>query len=173
MQYYQLMRPETRMLEMAPTERLIGTIEDRLLALILRANRARMYDQLLDGANVDINRALYPVLSAASALAPARVSEIAKAVAINATTTSRHLTALEAKGLVSRTSSDADGRAALIELTPAGRRAIRELRAARTRIFTALLADFDDDDLERFGGYLDRLVEAFSEQARPDSSLID
>jgi DNA-binding MarR family transcriptional regulator len=146
------------------TAQLIGTIEENILALILRANRARIYDQLMRGANVNLARALYPVLSATSAIGPARVSEIAEAVSINPTTISRHLTALEASGLVKRSSSDADGRAAVVELTPAGKQTMCELRAARTRIFASLLADFDDTDLERFGQYLNRLVQAFTDQ---------
>lgn len=139
-------------------------IEENLLALILRANRAGIYDQLLRGAGVDIDKALYPVLSATSALAPARVSEIAALMTIAPTTTSRHLSALERKGLVKRTSSDADRRAALVTLTDAGAQAVRELRVVRRRLFAEILAEFDAVELEQLSDYLDRVIAAFREQ---------
>ena len=68
-------------------------------------------------------------------------------------------------GLVSRSSSDDDGRATAVELTEPGRRAIGDLRAARRRLFAKLLADFDGAELERFGDYLDRLFAAFEASA--------
>ena len=133
--------------------------------MILRANRARIYEGLLRRANVRMDKALYPVLSATAAFGPARVSEIAAVLGLNPTTASRHLGSLQRMGLVSRSSSDDDGRAAVMELTESGRKAMGDLRAARKRLFATLLADFDGAELERFGDYLDRLFEAFDAAA--------
>jgi DNA-binding MarR family transcriptional regulator len=146
-------------------EKLRARIEEDLLALILRANRAGIYSTLLQSANVSIDKALYPVLSATAAVGPARVTEIAKLLTINPTTTSRHLTALEQKGLISREGSDTDGRAAVVQLTDAGRHAVSELRKGRKRLFAKLLADFDATELQRFSDYLDRVIRAFKEFA--------
>src|SRR6476659_150790 len=63
---------------MKAREKLLAGVEERLLALILRANRARIYEDLLRGADVRMDKALYPVLSATGAFGPARVSEIAE-----------------------------------------------------------------------------------------------
>lgn len=150
---------------MKKREKLLAGVEERLLALILRANRARIYEDLLGGADVRMDKALYPVLSATAAFGPARVSEIAAVLGLNPTTTSRHLASLQRMGLVSRSSSDDDGRATAVELTEPGRRAIGDLRAARRRLFAKLLADFDGAELERFGDYLDRLFAAFEASA--------
>jgi DNA-binding MarR family transcriptional regulator len=150
---------------MKSREKLLAGIEERLLALILRANRARIYEDLLRGADVRMDKALYPVLSATAAVGPARVSEISTVVGLNPTTTSRHLGSLQRMGLISRSSSDDDGRAAVVELTEPGRKAITGLRAARQQLFAKLLADFDSAELERFGDYLDRLFEAFEASA--------
>lgn len=150
---------------MEKREKLLAGVEERLLALILRANRARIYEDLLRGANVRMDKALYPVLSATAAFGPARVSEISTALGLNPTTASRHLGSLQRMGLISRSSSDEDGRAAVVELTDPGREAIGDLRAARKRLFAKLLSDFDSTELERFGDYLDRLFEAFAASA--------
>jgi DNA-binding MarR family transcriptional regulator len=139
-------------------------IEEQLLALILRANRARIYDDLLKGAKLSIEKALYPVLSATAAIEPARVADIAEIVGLNSTTTSRHLSALEREGLISRARSASDARAAVIELTPQGKRAIRGLRDSRRAVFARLLADFDETELLQFGDYLQRLQAAFAER---------
>jgi DNA-binding MarR family transcriptional regulator len=152
---------------MMKREKLVADVEERVLALILRANRARIYEDLLRGAGVDMDKALYPVLSAAAAIGPARVSEVAELIGLNPTTVSRHLASLEKMGLVSRASSDLDGRAAAVELTDAGKNAVRNLRKARRGLFDELLDDFDDGDLERFGSYLARFFEAFEAAARP------
>lgn len=146
---------------MKQRKELLAGIEEGLLALILRANRARIYEDLLRGGGVDMDKALYPVLSATAAIGPARVSEIAELIGLNPTTVSRHLASLEGMGLVSRASSDLDGRAAMVGLTQTGRAAVRDLRKARRRLFAELLDDFDDEDLERFGSYLGRLFQAF------------
>jgi DNA-binding MarR family transcriptional regulator len=139
-------------------------IEELLLALILRANRARIYDDLLKGAKLSIDKALYPVLSATAAIEPARVADIAEVVGLNPTTTSRHLSALEREGLVSRAKNTRDARVAVIELTSQGKRAIRGLRDARRAVFARLLADFDEAELQQFGDYLQRLQDAFAER---------
>jgi DNA-binding MarR family transcriptional regulator len=50
-----------------------------------------------------------------------------------------------------------------VALTDAGARAVRDLRQTRKRLFAELLADFDAEELRRFGDYLERLVQAFEE----------
>jgi DNA-binding MarR family transcriptional regulator len=146
---------------MSSRRKLVNQIEENLLDLILSANRARIYEQLLAGANLNIDKALYPVLSATAALGPARVSQVAAILALNPTTTSRHLQTLEHKGLVSRTSSPTDGRAAVVELTDYGQAAVRQLRTTRKKLFEDKLQGFDSDELERFASCLERLTAAF------------
>ena len=67
----------------------------------------------------------------------------------------------EEMGLIGRSSSDLDGRAAMVDLTEIGKRAVSDLRKARRRLFAELLDDFDDEDLERFESYLGRLFKGF------------
>jgi DNA-binding MarR family transcriptional regulator len=146
---------------MKKRDELLAGVEERVLALILRANRARIYEDLLHGAGIQMDKALYPVLSAAAAIGPARVSEIAALLGLNPTTVSRHLASLEEMGLVTRSTSDEDARAAAVGLTKAGREAVAALRRVRRGLFAELLDDFDDEELERFAGYLARLFQAF------------
>ena len=146
---------------MKKRDELLAGVEERVLALILRTNRARIYEDLLHGAGVQMEKALYPVLSAAAAIGPARVSEIAALLGLNPTTVSRHLASLEEMGFVSRSTSDEDARAAAVGLTEAGQDAVDALRRVRRGLFAELLGDFKDDELERFAGYLGRLFHAF------------
>jgi DNA-binding MarR family transcriptional regulator len=154
---------------MAKRSQLVAGIEEHLLALFLRANRARIYGDLLREAGIRIDRALYPVLSVTAAAGPCRVSDVADAVGIDPTTASRHLASLERAGLVGRRTSGEDGRVTLVEISEAGRRAVVELRRARRGLFAALLDDFDDAELERFGDYFDRLSAAFEGLAGRES----
>ena len=147
-------------------ERARAQIEERLLTLILRANRARIYDDLLRGADVEIDSSLYPVLSVTAAVGPARVSDIAEVVGLNPTTISRHLRELERIELVSRSNSDSDGRATIVELTELGRATVARLRDQRRGLFADLLEGFDPEELDRFADYLERLIEGFLDRSR-------
>jgi DNA-binding MarR family transcriptional regulator len=147
-------------------ERSRAQIEERLLTLILRANRARIYDDLLRGADVAIDSSLYPVLSATAAIGPARVSELAEVVGLNPTTMSRHLRELERIELVSRTNSDSDRRATMVELTELGSAIVARLRDQRRELFSELLEGFAPEELDRFADYLERLIAGFVDRSR-------
>jgi DNA-binding MarR family transcriptional regulator len=56
------------------------------------------------------------------------------------------LAALESQGLVSRSPDRADGRRALIGLTPAGRAALSHRRSVKTSLMTRALSDFTADE---------------------------
>lgn len=150
--------------DMATSSRsaLTSRVEEQLLALILRANRARIYGELLRSVAVELEPALYPVLSAIGALGPVRLSEVAAAVGIDPTTASRHVAALERRGLVARAADASDGRALAVALSESGTAAIAQLRRARKTVFKQLLRDFDDREIAQLAGYLERLAAAFT-----------
>ena len=71
---------------------------------------------------------------------PLRAGDLAEAEAINPTLLSRVVGRLEEAGLVARARDPEDGRAALVEVTKEGRRAMRRLRARRNKVLSARLS---------------------------------
>jgi MarR family transcriptional repressor of emrRAB len=67
---------------------------------------------------------------------------------------------LEREGLVRRDADPDDGRAVVLHLTPAGRRAARRVLAARRAALEPLLAPLDDRDAAALERVLERLLAA-------------
>ncbi|MEY9895798.1 DNA-binding MarR family transcriptional regulator [Catenulispora sp. MAP12-49] len=131
-------------------DRILSEIERAWAALLQRRNRAHLYGAMLKAAGLDLDDALYPLLSAVARISPARVADVAEAVGIAHTTASRHLTELEKRGLVKRSPDPSDGRVAIIELTDEGTRAVAAMRGELRRQIGAALADWPDERLAVF-----------------------
>lgn len=69
------------------------------------------------------------------------IGELADIEGLNPTMTSRLVGKMEDKGLVRRSPAEEDRRSVVVEITAAGSRLHTRLRAQRTRLFTARLAD--------------------------------
>ena len=79
---------------------------------------------------------------------PATSSELARVEQISPQSMGVTLAGLEARGLVERRPDPADGRRAVLSLTPAGREVLRTRRSARTRALArALEAGFSPAEL--------------------------
>ncbi|GAA0606032.1 hypothetical protein GCM10010174_23610 [Kutzneria viridogrisea] len=144
----------------------LQAIEQSATALLQRANRAHLYGELLRAGGLDLDDAVYPVLSVVADLGSARVAEVAAAAGIGPTTGSRHLTQLERLHLVRRGIDPQDARAAVVELTPAGKRVIAKMRRARVGLFAEMVEDWSDEELSQFGAHFQRFVLALAERRR-------
>ena len=95
---------------------------------------------------------------------PASVSELAATQRMRPQSMAQTVKELEAAGLVSRRPDPADGRRAIVELTPAGRTTIRDSRAAREDWLSTTLDDQLDAgeraELRRALALLDRIAGA-------------
>lgn len=121
------------------------------LARLGRRMRQRMPGEELDFAAILLLKALAP--------GPMRVSALAGALDLDASTVSRQVRQLEDRGLLERTSDPDDGRACQVALSDLGRTRL-ELGAQRRRAFVAdLLHDWSDDDREHLRVLLNRLVD--------------
>jgi DNA-binding MarR family transcriptional regulator len=74
---------------------------------------------------------------------PLRLSEVAEGESINPTMLSRIVAALVDRGLLERTSDEADRRAAWVKATAAGRRLAERMHRERTDALNRALADLD------------------------------
>jgi DNA-binding MarR family transcriptional regulator len=90
---------------------------------------------------------------------PVRLTALAEAAMLDASTVSRHVQSLEAAGHLARTPDPADGRATLIGITEGGRALLRDALAARGRLLDDALAGWSPGDREALARLLSRLAE--------------
>ncbi|WAU81568.1 MarR family winged helix-turn-helix transcriptional regulator [Streptomyces sp. Qhu-G9] len=85
-----------------------------------------------------------------------RATDLAAHYALDKSTVSRQVSALEAAELVERRSDPQDQRVQVLHLTPAGREILAQVTASRRVAFRERLAGWPEDDLRQFAGYLRR-----------------
>jgi DNA-binding MarR family transcriptional regulator len=126
------------------TQELAADLEQALGQLLLRRNRAALYEAILDRAPAGVDRQTYPVLSGLARLGPRTAARLGTEIGLDRSGTSRHADRLEQAGLLGRRPDPADGRAVLLELTPAGQQVVAQLRGALTAHLAALISDWPD-----------------------------
>ncbi|MFM7045590.1 MAG: MarR family winged helix-turn-helix transcriptional regulator [Ilumatobacteraceae bacterium] len=94
-----------------------------------------------------------------------RMSELAEALRVEPSTTTRAVQRLERSGLAARRPTADDGRGVVVQITPAGRTVHAAVSARRAELFDHLLSSFEArelpvlaDMLERFAGAIDGFV---------------
>ena len=93
---------------------------------------------------------------------PIRLAELAQVELVSAPSITRLVAELEAKGLVSRTTDPADGRASLIQVTDAGLEAVQVARRVRQQIVAELLEPLSAEEvatIEAALPALERMIE--------------
>ncbi|MET9760867.1 MarR family transcriptional regulator [Streptomyces sp. NPDC006372] len=85
-----------------------------------------------------------------------RATDLAAHYALDKSTVSRQVAALERTGLIERRPDAADHRVLVLHLTEAGRRILAQVTESRRAAFRERLADWPAEDLSRFAEYLVR-----------------
>ncbi|MFE7648107.1 MarR family winged helix-turn-helix transcriptional regulator [Streptomyces phaeoluteigriseus] len=85
-----------------------------------------------------------------------RATDLAAHYALDKSTVSRQVTALERSGLIERRQDPADHRVQVLHLTDAGRGILAQVTESRRAAFHERLAAWPEPDLERFAEYLVR-----------------
>ena len=85
-----------------------------------------------------------------------RATDLAAHYALDKSTVSRQVAALERAGLIERRPDPEDHRVQVLHLTDAGRRILAQVTENRQAAFRERLADWPEEDLRRFAGYLER-----------------
>ncbi|MER5728286.1 MarR family winged helix-turn-helix transcriptional regulator [Streptomyces sp. NPDC002138] len=83
-----------------------------------------------------------------------RVSDLAAHYALDKSTVSRQVAALERAGLIERRADPDDHRVYVLEPTPAGAATLARATENRRAMFRDRLADWHPGDLDRFAAYL-------------------
>lgn len=117
-------------------------------------------------AGVHLERATYATLVRIAELGDARLSEIAAALGLDASTTSRHIRRLVDAGYVTVTADPQDARARRHTATAAGHEALARVRDARLERLAEVLEGWDTDEVAGIAAGLDRLLDAFDADDR-------
>jgi len=140
----------------------------RQFGLFLRRAERLHADLRLDQDGLDLERAGYLLLGRIVADGPARVSTLADDLALDLSTVSRQVAALEAAGLVGRTTEASDRRASVIAATDLGVAVFDRNRAIWLATLRDLLADWTAAERAAFARLFARLNDSIA--ARLDAT---
>jgi DNA-binding MarR family transcriptional regulator len=143
-----------------PTYAEPATAEEAVMVTLARLGR-RMR-QRMPGEELD-----FPAILLMKALhhgGPLRLSSLATALDVDASTVSRQVRQLEDRGLLERTGDPDDGRASRIALSPEGRTRL-EAGAQRRRTFVGgLMESWRAEDRDQLRSLLNRLLDQLDHQ---------
>ncbi len=126
---------------------------DDLLRVVARVNRWASHS-----ATFEISPAQGRLLSLVEQLGPSRISALAEADHCTQPTMSGQVQRLESLGWVRRTADPDDGRASLVELSPAGAEALAGARQARVDAVAPLLRELPAATLERLSDAVEAMT---------------
>ena len=125
---------------------------------VVRRLKGRQIDGRVDPASVY-------VLHQVAATAPVRLTELARCMALDPSTVSRHVRQLETSGYLTRTDDPLDRRAARLRLTDQGQSFMDEAMRARIAILDQAVAGWNEADLDTLTTLMTRLAAALDRQA--------
>ena len=116
------------------------------LATEVRLLVGRLARRLRQEAAGGLTPSQLSALASVDRLGPLQLGDLARVEAVAPPTLTRAVARLEQRGLLRRRPDPADRRAALVETTPAGRRALKDVRGARTAFLVQRLETLDPAD---------------------------
>ncbi|MFD5568574.1 MarR family winged helix-turn-helix transcriptional regulator [Streptomyces cadmiisoli] len=128
----------------------VETIQREMTAF---ARRARTFAGRL---HPELSLVSYSLLRQLEEGAPSRATDLAERHALDKSTVSRQIATLERAGLIERRLDPRDHRVHVLHLTDAGRNVLAQAGESRRTAVRERLADWPEEDLVRFAGYLER-----------------
>jgi DNA-binding MarR family transcriptional regulator len=129
------------------------------LAMLTRqASLMRLHELVSNRGGLTLERSAYPLLNQILALQGGRLSDVAVGLKVAVPTVSRQVRQLEELGLVARTQDPIDGRAILLEVTPAGVDALQRMRTEWRTTVAEILESWPAKDREILGELLERFA---------------
>ena len=132
------------------------------LAPRLRLAVARVARRLRQEAGTDLSPSLSAALATVNRFGPLTPTELAARERVQRPTVTRVACRLEERGLVTRAPDPADGRSALITVTPAGQQLLAEIRTRKDAFLSERLEALTPQDratLERAAALLEGMLE--------------
>lgn len=115
----------------------------------------------------EVDGAAIIVLSRMRDAGPVRLSDLAAELALDLSTVSRQVKALEERGLLVRTDDPGDRRAALLEIAPAGNDVLAKAWARRQAWLSESLADWSPEDRAALAAVLHRFADSLHAEPAP------
>ena len=140
-----------------------GAVEDTLMAVLIAVGA--VLRQRLPGDEHDFS--LLPVLVELDRCGPVRQSDLAERLRLDASTVSRRVKHLGEQDLIAVTPDASDARARRVQIRPAGRTALGQLRARRRDLLGQVLATWPSEDRERFQHLLGRFLDGLTDLTDP------
>ncbi|WP_181409923.1 MarR family winged helix-turn-helix transcriptional regulator [Martelella alba] len=116
---------------------------------------ARLLEALNRRRNYPLERSHY-LLLLQLAEGPRKVGMLSKTLALDATTVTRQVAAMEARGLVVRKVDPDDRRSVLVARTDEGAVLAEDMRDTRRQRMDRLMTDWNSEDVDRFVAYMAR-----------------
>jgi DNA-binding MarR family transcriptional regulator len=132
-------------------------IEQQLTMLFRRAQRVHIMGSRAD---VELDRSAYAILCRLDDEGPQRLGALATAFGLDPSTITRQVQSLERARLAERSTDQRDRRVSLLGLTDAGLHAVQATRQHRRAQLNEILADWPQEDVDRFAGLLERFNES-------------
>jgi len=137
--------------------------DDDLLLAIYRIGRLmgsrQVSARIADAAGATVTKQGVQVLRALYRFGQRQIADLASLAHMDVAAVSRQLRELEDTGLVTRAPVAADGRAALVSLTPSGRRIAKRIRDVGLLHLTNALQDWDPRERSELARLLSKLVD--------------
>ena len=143
----------------------VDGLASAMLDILAFLNSPQRDDALLREANVDLDRALFPLLVILGMRGALGVAELADQVGRDHTTVSRQLAKLESLDLVARLEGD-DRRRRAATLTSAGKKIVKAITQARRRLLSKALARWSEADRASLATLNRRFADALMTIAR-------
>ncbi|MGW0632249.1 MarR family winged helix-turn-helix transcriptional regulator [Streptomyces sp. NPDC002758] len=140
-------------------------IERALTRITYLSTRARQHDRLMALAGVPLDRAAVALLRQIADSEPQRPGELAQRLGVEASHVTRTVQQLQRSGYVTRVPDPDDRRAQRIQLTDAGRAAVKSVRDAGARGMQVTFADWQPEELRQLATLFHRMVDDFLKHA--------
>jgi DNA-binding MarR family transcriptional regulator len=136
----------------------VELVAGSLAMLTRQASLMRLHELVSNRGGLTLERSAYPLLNQILALQGGRLSDIAAGLKVAVPTVSRQVRQLEELGLVVRTQDPIDGRAILLEVTPAGLDALQRMMGEWRKTVAEILQSWPEKDREILGELLERFA---------------
>jgi DNA-binding MarR family transcriptional regulator len=144
---------------------LFDVIELEIAVFMRRAEAVRL--ARLNGR--DLDRSAYLLLRYLERNGPVGIKYLADDLQLDISTASRQIAALEAKGLVERTTDPQDARISMLRIADEVPALLAEVRRNREQFYTELLREWPEEDCRAFGELLrkfNRTAEQYQKKKR-------
>nr|WP_310617381.1 MarR family transcriptional regulator [Pantoea cypripedii] len=137
-------------------------LHNALLTIVGTFNRPQRDELLIKKSNIQLDRALFPLLVQIGRFGPIGVVELADRVGRDYTTVSRQVAKLEEIGLAQRQKSAKDKRVNEAAITAAGKAMTDKIDAARAKIYGDVFQAWQDDERAELARLLSKFVADFT-----------